>query len=207
MSVTQNKLLLFIVTINIIILMSIEKPVSDTTMSSTYGSSTVAYAQQRQQEKQPVARTQEWVDKQSNTKVLFTYSPDKPLSGMLTELIFDTLNLKTGIHFKDVLATVTIIDGAQQQVPIKFSNISAPDGHFSIKYRFAHEGIYQIIVKMNSNYFALTLASFKVVVPFQPFGVFNTSLIFPLLIPVVLIAIIGAMGIIAFIIIVNRKQK
>lgn len=187
--------------------MSIEKPVSDTTMSSTYGSSTVAYAQQRQQEKQPVARTQEWVDKQSNTKVLFTYSPDKPLSGMLTELIFDTLNLKTGIHFKDVLATVTIIDGAQQQVPIKFSNISAPDGHFSIKYRFAHEGIYQIIVKMNSNYFALTLASFKVVVPFQPFGVFNVNYISPLLLPAALVGIVGVVIILAFMIAVNKKRK
>jgi uncharacterized membrane protein (DUF4010 family) len=45
------------------------------------------------------------------------------------------------------------------------------------------------------------------VIPFQPFGVFNTSHLFPLLIPVVLIAIVGAMGILAFIIIANRKQK
>jgi hypothetical protein len=207
MSMTQNKLLSFIVTINIIILLlSIETPVFDTAMPSTYDSSTVAYAQQRKQE-QPFARTQEWVDKQSNTKVLFTYSPDKPLSGTLTELIFDIVNLNTGINFKDVLAAVTIIDGPQQQVPIKFSNITAPDGNFSIKYRFAYEGTYQIIVKINSNYSALALASFKMVIPFQPFGVFNTSHLFPLLIPVVLIAIVGAMGILAFIIIANRKQK
>jgi hypothetical protein len=124
MSMTQNKLLSFIVTINIIILLlSIETPVFDTAMPSTYDSSTVAYAQQRKQE-QPFARTQEWVDKQSNTKVLFTYSPDKPLSGTLTELIFDIVNLNTGINFKDVLAAVTIIDGPQQQVPINISNYS-----------------------------------------------------------------------------------
>jgi hypothetical protein len=75
--------------------------------------------------------------------------------------------------------------GYCQQVPIKFSKITAPNGHFSIKYRFAHEGTYQIIVKVNSNYFALALASFKMVIPFQPFGVFNTSHVFPLLIPVI----------------------
>jgi hypothetical protein len=175
-------------------------------MPSTYNSSTVAYVQQRQQE-QPVARTQQWIDKQTNTKVLFTHSPEKPLSGTLTELTFDILNSETGIHFRYVLATITIIDGPQQQVPIKFSNISAPHGHFSIKYRFAYEGIYQIIAKVNSNNSALALASFRVVVPFQPIGVFNTSHIFPLLIPVVLVAIIGTTGILAFIIIVNRKQK
>jgi hypothetical protein len=75
------------------------------------------------------------------------------------------------MHFKDVLATITIIDGLQQQVPVKFYNITAPNGHFSIKYWFAHEGTYQIIVKVNSNYSALALASFKIVVPFQPFGI------------------------------------
>jgi hypothetical protein len=83
-------LLSFIATINIILLPT-EKPVSDT-MPSTYSSSTIAYAQQQQE--QPVARTQEWADKQSN-KVLFTYSPEKPLSGTLTELIFDMQDIKT----------------------------------------------------------------------------------------------------------------
>jgi hypothetical protein len=177
-------------------------------ISSIYNKFGIAYAQEQNPESAILAsRNQQWIDKQTNTKVLFTYSPDKPLSGSLTELIFDILNLNTGAHFKDVLATVTIINGPQQQVPTKFSNITAPDGHFSIKYRFAYEGTYQIIVKVNSNNSALALASFKVVVPFQPIGVFNTSHIFPLLIPVVLVGIIGVMGILAFIIIVNRKQK
>jgi hypothetical protein len=177
-------------------------------ISSIYNKFSIAYAQEQNPESSlTVSRNQQWIDKISNTKVLFTYSPDKPLSGTLTELIFDILNLNTGIHFKDVLARVTIIDGPQQQVPIKFSNITASNGHFSIKYRFAYEGTYQIIVKVNSNNSALALASFKVVVPLQPFGVFNTSHVFPLLIPVVLVGIIGAMSIVAFMIIVNRKQK
>src|ERR1041385_1018266 len=146
-------LLSFIVTIHVILL-SIGKPVFNTAMPSTYTSSTIAYAQQQQLE-QPVASTQEWIDKQTNTKVLFTYSPEKPFSGTLTELTFDILNSETGIHFRDAFATVTIIDGPQQQVPIKFSNISAPYGYFSIKYRFTYEGTYQIIAKINSNNSAL----------------------------------------------------
>jgi hypothetical protein len=177
-------------------------------ISSIYNKFSIAYAQEQNAESSLTAsRNQQWIDKQSNTKVLFTYSPDKPLSGTLTELIFDIQDINTGAHFKDVLATVTIIDGAQQQVPIKFSNIAAHDGHFSIKYRFANEGTYQIIVKVNSNNSALALASFKVVVPFQPIGVFNTNHIFPLLIPVVLVGIIGTMAILAFIIVANRSKN
>jgi hypothetical protein len=189
-----------------------EKLVSNT-MPSTYSSSTVAYAQQ--QKEQPVARTQEWIDKQSNTKVLFAYIPEKPLVGESTELMFDIEGLKTGTRFKDIVARVTIIDVLQlqqqrkvkQQVPLKSYNVTAPEGHFSIKYPFAHEGTYQIIVKVNSSYSALTLASFKIVVPFQPFGVFNINYVFPLLISVILVGIIGTIGILAFIIVANRKQK
>jgi hypothetical protein len=58
-------------------------------MSSIYNPSTiVAYAQQQQE--QAATRNQEWVDKQSNTKVLFTYLPKKVLSGTSTELICHT---------------------------------------------------------------------------------------------------------------------
>jgi hypothetical protein len=174
------------------------------TMSTIYSQYTITYAEQQQE--QPAARTQEWVDKQSNMKLLFAYSP-KPLVGTSTELMFDILDLGTGTHFKDVFATLTIIDGLQQQVPLKFYKVTAPNGHFSIKYQFGHEGTYQIIVKVNSKDSALALASFKIVVPFQPFGVFNINHIFPLLNPVVLVGIIGAMAILAFIIVVNKKQK
>jgi hypothetical protein len=129
-------LLLSFIVIVIILLLPTEKLVSGTTQS-TYSSSAVAYAQQQQE--QYATRTQGWIDKQSNTKVLFTYSPEKPSPGMLTELTFDIQDIETRAYFKHILATTTIIDGQQQQVPIKFSNISAPYGHFSIKYRFAHE--------------------------------------------------------------------
>jgi hypothetical protein len=186
---------------------------NDTTMpdnvSAIYNTSTIAYAQQQnQQYTLPVTINQEWIDKQSNTKVSFTYSPETPLVGGLTDLKFNIEDLKTGTRLKDVFARVTIIDGQQQQqVPLRSYNVTAPDGHFSIKYQFAHEGAYQIIVKVNSKYSALTLASFKVLVPFQPFGVFNVNHISPLLFPAALVGIVGLAGIVAFMIAVNRKRE
>jgi hypothetical protein len=108
-----------------------------------------------------------------------------------TDLTFNIVDLKSGASYSDVFVRVTILDGQQQQkqVPLKFYNITAPNGHFSIKHKFVHDGIYQIIVKVNSKDSALTLASFKMIVPFQPFGVININHIFPLLIPAVLAAI------------------
>jgi hypothetical protein len=195
-------LLLFFIIINNLL------PPNDTTMpdsvSAIYGISTIVYTQQ--QPALSATRNQEWIDKQSNTKVSFTYSPETPLVGGLTDLKFNIEDLKTGTRLKDVFARVTIIDGQQQQqVPLRSYNVTAPNGHFSIKYRFAHEGAYQIIVKVDSNYYALTLASFKILVPFQPFGVINVNHIFPLLIPATLVGIAGAVIILVFIMAVNKK--
>jgi signal transduction histidine kinase len=71
----------------------------------------------------------------------------------------------------------------------------------------AHEGTYQIVVKVNSNHSALTLASFKMVIPFQPLGVTNINYIFPLLIPAVLVGIVGAVAILSFMVIVANKRR
>ena len=177
-------------------------------ISPIHSSSITAYAQQ-QQEQQHSNGNQEWVDRQSSTKVSFAYSPETPLVGASTQLIFNIQDSNTGSYYRDVFARVTVTDGQQhqQQVPLRVYNIKAPNGHFSINHQIAHEGTYQIIVKVNSKDSALTLASFKLIVPFQPFGVFNINHIFPLLIPVVLVGIIGAMAILAFIIVVNKRQK
>lgn len=176
---------------------------------SIYSTSSIVYAQQ-QQHQQPVlsaTNNQEWIDKQSNTKVLFTYSPETPLVGGFTELKFNIQDSTTGTHLKDVFARVTIINGLQQQVPLKSYSMRAPNGHFSIKYQFPLEGTYQIFVKVDSKYSALTLASFKMFVPFRPVGVININHIFPILIPAGLVAIVGAVAILSFIILVNKRKK
>jgi CHASE1-domain containing sensor protein len=60
---------------------------------------------------------------------------------------------------------------------------------------------------LNSKYSALTLASFTILVPFQPFGVFNVNYISPLLLPAALVGIVGVVIILAFMIAVNKKRK
>lgn len=98
-------------------------------------------------------------------------------------------------------------NNSNNKSPLKLYNVTAPGGHFSIKYQFAHEGTYQIIVNLDSNYSALTLASFKIVVPFQPLGVINMRHILPLLIPAGLVGLIGALAILSLILIANIKKK
>jgi hypothetical protein len=178
------------------------------TISEMYGTSNFAYAQQ-QQTVLSTAKNQQWVDKQSDTRVLFTYSPETPLVGASTDLMFNIVDLKSGTAYRDVFVRITILDGQQQQkqVPLKFYNITAPNGYFSIKHKFVHDGIYQIIVKVNSKYSALTLASFKIIVPFQPFGVININHIFPLLIPALLAAIVGVVAILLLMVVVANKKK
>jgi hypothetical protein len=170
-------------------------------ISSIYSSSTIVYAQQ-QQRQQPIlsaTNNQEWIDKQSNTKVQFTYSPEKPLVSGFTELKFNIKDSKGGTQLRDVFARVTIIGVLPQKAPLKFYSIKAPNGNFSVEYQFPLEGTYQIFVKVDSKYSALALASFKVFVPFRPMGIININHIFPILIPAAgLVALVGAIAILSF---------
>ena len=199
--------LFLVVFINITLLPNeTSKPSS---ISSIYSSSTIVYAQQ-QQRQQPVlsaTNNQEWIDKQSNTKVQFTYSPEKPLVSGFTEIKFNIKDSKRGTQLRDVFARVTIIGVLPQKAPLKFYSIKAPNGNFSVEYQFPLEGTYQIFVKVDSKYSALTLASFKVFVPFRPMGIININHIFPILIPAGLAAIVGVIAILSFIVLVNKRNK
>jgi hypothetical protein len=180
--------------------------------TATYAAVASAQLQQQQQQGQPfipATNDQDWIDKQSNTKVSFTYSPEIPVVDKATELNFNIVNISSGTRLKDVFARLTLIDTLQQkqQFPLASYNLTATDGYFSIKYRFPHEGIYQIIVKVNSKYSALTLASFKILVSFQPLAVINIKEIRPLLVPAAIVGAMGVASIIAFIIIVNKRGK
>ena len=172
-----------------------------------YSTTGIVHAQQQEQPILSSSKIQEWIDKQSNIKVSFTYLPERPMVGGFTELRFIVDDLKTSTHSKGVFARITITNGQQQQVPLRFYNITAPNGDFFVKYQFTNEGTYQIIVKVNSKYSALTLASFKVVVPFQPFGIVNVNDISPLILPAGLVGIVGAIAILAFMVVIKRKEE
>ena len=78
--------LAFIIIINTIAFTN--KTTTPDMISPIHSSSITAYAQQ-QQEQQHSNGNQEWVDRQSSTKVSFAYSPETPLVGASTQLIFN----------------------------------------------------------------------------------------------------------------------
>ena len=121
--------------------------------------------------------TQEWLDKEHGIKILFTPSPEYPSIGNTTLLRFNVQDLKTGINLKNETATVTVINnlttnigaGTNKQTAngdfAIFKNISAPNGSFSVKYRFLQAGTHQIITRVNSISTPFkALASFNVIV-------------------------------------------
>jgi hypothetical protein len=151
--------------------------------------------------------TQLWIDRENNVKVQFTYSPQTPIVDAPTELKFSVQNLQTGVNLKNLAARVVIVTNSSgQERSFKFTNISAPDGDFSVKYLFPDSGVYQVISRIYSKD-APTLSSFKVAVPLQPLGIFNTNSMNPLIIPVVLVAVIGAIAVASFLIIKRRARK
>ena len=167
------------------------------------------YAQQQhlQEAVNSSANSQEWIDKQSSTKVQFTYSPENPLVSGGTELKFNVKDSKRGTQLKDVFARVTIIGVLPQKLPLKSYSIRSANGNFSIEYQFPLEGTYQIFVKVDSKYSALTLASFKVFVPFRPMGIININHIYPILIPAGLVALVGTLAIISFMVFINKRNR
>jgi hypothetical protein len=151
--------------------------------------------------------TQLWIDRENNVKVQFTYSPQTPIVDAPTDLKFSVQNLQTGVNLKNLAARVVIVTNSSgQERSFKFTNISAPDGNFSVKYLFPDSGVYQVISRIYSKD-APTLSSFKVAVPLQPLGIFNTNSMNPLIIPVILVAVIGAIAVASFLIIKRRARK
>ena len=108
--------------------------------------------------------SQEWVDKLSNIKILFIYELNKSTINNLNELNFILDDLKTGDNLKNVTADVTVINNSDPK--FNFDNITASNGHFSIKCPFLNEGMHQVIVNLRlDNNYALALASFNLTVP------------------------------------------
>src|SRR5690242_7113059 len=151
--------------------------------------------------------TQLWADKENNVKVQFTYSPQTPIIDKPTQLKFSVQNLQTGTPLKNLIARVVIVTNSSgQERSFKFTNITAPNGSFSVNYLFPDTGVYEVISRTYSKD-APTLASFKVLVPFQPFGVINTNNINPLILIAGLVGIAGAIAVVTFFVIMRKRTK
>jgi len=141
---------------------------------------------------------QTWIDKLNNLKIQFRYLPENPAIDTPTELKFNVLNLQTGSHLKDLSARIVVLtNSGGQQRSFKFTNISAADGNFSVKYLFPDSGSYQVLSKIDSKN-SSTLSSFNVIVPFQPLGTINVSNLNPLILPASLAGIIGTIVIVTW---------
>jgi len=151
--------------------------------------------------------TQLWVDRENNVKVQFTYLPQTPIIDTPTQLKFNIQNSQTGTPLRNLVARVVIVtNSGGQERSFKFTNITAPNGSFSVNYLFPDTGVYQVIPRIYSKD-ASILASFKVLVPIQPFGVINTNNINPLILPAGLVGIVGAIVVVSFLIIIRKRKK
>ena len=116
-----------------------------------------------------VNNTQIWTNAEQNLKIQFTYQPQKPILDQPTELKFVVQNLKTGDYLKNLVANILVTHNSSGQFSnFRFSNITVPDGQFSVKYLSPDTGIYEIITRVSAKEIA-ALAAFKVVVPLQPY--------------------------------------
>jgi hypothetical protein len=151
--------------------------------------------------------TQLWVDRENNVKVQFTYLPQTPIIDTPTQLKFNIQNSQTGTPLRNLVARVVIVTNSSgQERSFKFTNITAPNGSFSVNYLFPDTGVYQVISRIYSKD-ASILASFKVPVPIQPFGVINTNNINPLILPAGLVGIVGAIVVVSFLIMMRKRKK
>lgn len=168
---------------------------------------TAALGQTSSPSSAPVNRTQTWLDKLNNLKIQFTYSPENPAIDTPTELKFNVLNLQTGSNLKDLSARIVVLtNSGGQQRSFKFTNISAADGNFSVKYLFPDSGSYQVIPRIDSKD-SSTLASFNVFVPLQPLGTINVSNLNPLILPALLVGVIGTIVIVTLIWKSRKREK
>lgn len=112
-------------------------------------------------------KVQEWVDEEKRFKIQFAYIPDAPIVDAFTELVFSVQDLDSGEHLKDLTANVVVSTPGGERL-FKFDDIPVSDGHFSVKYNFPDDGTHVVLLRLNSNDKLLALASFSVLVPYQP---------------------------------------
>src|SRR5437764_13223758 len=93
-----------------------------------------------------VNNPQLWTNVDKNIKIQFTYQPQNPILDQPAKLMFVVQSLKTGNNLKNLVANILVTHNSSGQFSnFRFSNITIPDGQFSVIYRFQDTGIYEII--------------------------------------------------------------
>ena len=151
---------------------------------------------------------QTWIDKLNNLKMQFGYLPKEPIIDKPTELKFTVQNLQTGKQLNDnISARIVVLNNAGgQQRSFKFTNITAPNGVFSVNYLFPDSGQYNVITKIDSKDFT-SLASFNVAVPFAPLGTVNVGNLNPIALPAIAGIIAATVGVAALLWVKRKKSS
>ncbi len=110
--------------------------------------------------------TESWINRENNIKILFSTTPAALTKGTPSVLRFTVQNLETGDPVTNLLARVAIFGGpSNEETTFLLTNISAPDGRFSVNVVFPNTGSYQIITRLMSQIHDVSsLASFTVTV-------------------------------------------
>jgi hypothetical protein len=188
----SSSLFLIILTITIVLPLNINALGQSSSSSSTTANNTTQ---------------QTWIDKLNNLKMQFGYLPKEPIIDKPTELKFTVQNLQTGEQIKNLSARVVVLNYAGgQQRSFKFSNITAPNGIFSVNYLFPDSGQYNVITKIDSKDFT-SLASFNVAVPLPSLStIVNGGVFSPIVIAEIGI-IIAATAAAAILLRMKRKKE
>jgi hypothetical protein len=110
--------------------------------------------------------TESWINRENNIKILFSTTPAPPAKGTPSVLRFTVQNLETDNPITNLWARVAIFGGpSNEETTFLLTNISAPDGRFSINVIFPNTGSYQIITRlMSQSHDVSSLASFTVAI-------------------------------------------
>lgn len=156
---------------------------------------------------------QEKKNVKNNVDIKFSYLPEKPIIDTFTKLEFSVTNLKTGEHFHDFIARVTVTNG---QRLFKFQNITVRNGDFSVDYIFPDDGTHQVLLRIDTKEF-IQPASFQVFVPHQsPPSILNPFPTSPgssnendlgILVSKILAILFPAAGVTALIIMLKKEPK
>lgn len=111
------------------------------------------------------SKIQEVIDSKDNIKILFTYTPEKPIIDTFTKFSFSIEDLE-GNHIEDKLPTTAFVTVTNGQRLFKFENISIINGHFNVEYIFPDDGTHQVITRIDTNT-SIIPALFNVFVPHQ----------------------------------------
>jgi hypothetical protein len=146
------------------------------------------------------SKTQLWVDKEDNAKIIFDYDPESPVIGSPTDLLFSIEDLHTGHEIKERLHVQVVI--ANEREIFKIINSIFTEGNFSVSYAFPDSGSYKVILKIESKNIE-EAPSFNVFVPTQALS--STTKLFNILLLSYVIPIMSATAGIAIYIAYKKK--